>query len=286
LFIVLDEIDVIKFFTPSSATTSVYHDLLELLFTELKDSPHLVLCVGASTDLLYVGRGLSKPSNTPTGLKVSHVQFSALGEQHIAQVLERRLPSLPQEDRLPLARCVLKETSGVARLVHYAVDFLKPRLASLELAGFVDYLLAGERRKDVDRCYVRQQEHTFFALAEFALWRFPLAKEDTFDFQQLVAAGNIGIPLRPMRALDVAGFYGLHTSKYSDDQPQVCVTLLIIVRLLTCTITVLLHSIPSGSSGRHRQGVQTFPVSEPSFLQLSSPEEDAALVLGTENPSA
>jgi hypothetical protein len=104
-------------------------------------------------------------------------------------------------------------------LVIYGIAYLASRPGRLDLDGFADFLLENGRRKDVDRCYRNASADVFFALAEFALWRFPLAKEDPFDFNQLVGAG--GGPDQPMKALDMAGFYGLHTSKYNDDQPEV-----------------------------------------------------------------
>jgi hypothetical protein len=133
LFVVLDEIDVITAFQPSSPSTSVYHDLLELLLAGLSDLPHLVFCAGASTNLLQVGRGLRTPRTAPTGLNVVRVQFPALQKEHIAQILERELPSLIEEHRVPLADRLLLQTSGVARLVQDAVAFLKQQPGNLEL---------------------------------------------------------------------------------------------------------------------------------------------------------
>jgi hypothetical protein len=98
---------------------------------------------------------------TPSGLKVTHVQFSALQEVHIVQVLEADLKALPIGDRAPMARLMYKATAGVARLVTYAVRFLKSNRSKWNFDGFVDYLLPVEYRKDVEGCYRHQRPVRF-----------------------------------------------------------------------------------------------------------------------------
>jgi hypothetical protein len=201
---------------------SPYYQLLDFLF-KFEETPHLILCAGVSPELLRFGRGLSRPPWTPATLKVHHLQFSAFDVKHIDKLLGAHVPCLKSdEERLRCATLLLERTSGVARLVHYGIRYLQAH-QDPELKTFVTFLIVNGK-KDVVRCFEhKDMVGAFFALAEFALWKFPLRGDDPFQWEQLTLTPEEkthlreSVPSDPIemntKTLDVVSYLGFHTSK-------------------------------------------------------------------------
>jgi hypothetical protein len=121
---------------------------------------------------------------------VHHLQFSAFEVEHVEQLLSAEVSFL-KSDPKRLQECasrIHQRTSGVARLVHYGLRYVREK-EDTDLDEFVSFLLNHDNKKDVERCFQRRDlAGAFFALAEFALWKLPLKGDDKFKWEQLALA--------------------------------------------------------------------------------------------------
>jgi hypothetical protein len=125
LLIVLDEADILETYFRPAAGTTVYQAVVKELVTCLRDLPHLVLCMGVSSDLPKVRLKCPFEGPAPVGLMLTHIQLGALEEPHILELLKADSALCHRTDLTDWARRLLQATAGVARLVTYGIELLR-----------------------------------------------------------------------------------------------------------------------------------------------------------------